>query len=68
MAAKKTPPTPAGTRQLVNVPRLAVLLGISEWSVYRLTADGSIPSHRIGHALRYDVDEVLAATRTGVGP
>ena len=47
-----------------SVGDVADLLGISARGVYRLADTGEIPSYRVGRLLRFDVGEVLAATRT----
>ncbi len=42
---------------------VARLLNISERSVYRLAANGEIPSYKVGGRLRFDLAEVAAAVR-----
>lgn len=46
----------------VNAKELAELLGLSVRHVQRLAAQGSIPHHRFGDLMRFDVIAVLAAT------
>jgi excisionase family DNA binding protein len=50
-------------KQLQDVGPTAELLNISVRGVYRLVAEGKIPFHRVGRQLRFDPEEVLAATR-----
>jgi excisionase family DNA binding protein len=60
-------------RGMTDSPKLAVpdseledvarLLKISERSVYRMAANGEIPSYRVGGRLRFDLAEVAAAVR-----
>lgn len=46
----------------VDAKQLAELLGLSVRHVQRLAAQGSIPHHRFGDLMRFDVAAVLAAT------
>lgn len=52
---------------LVDVPRMAAQLSISQRGLRRLVAAGTIPYYRVGGplgALRFNPDEVLAALRS----
>lgn len=56
---------------LVDVPRMAAQLGISQRSLRRLVAAGSIPFYRVGGALgalRFNPAEVLTALRSEAMP
>ncbi|HET9566464.1 MAG TPA: helix-turn-helix domain-containing protein [Mycobacterium sp.] len=48
---------------LDDVATTAEHLGISENSVRRLAAVGSIPSYRVGRQLRFNLQEVLSTLR-----
>lgn len=52
---------------LLSVKQLAEALQLSEEQVRRLTRAGQLPHHRIGGVVRYDFDEVKAATRERAG-
>jgi excisionase family DNA binding protein len=52
---------------LVVAEVLAERYAISPRTVYRLAADGTIPSYRVGRQLRFDPAEVLAALRQARG-
>lgn len=51
----------AGT--LLDVRGAATLLGISERSVYRLSATGQLPQYRVGRQLRFDEYELRAVLK-----
>lgn len=48
---------------LLDVKGAARILGISERSVYRLSAAGDIPQYRVGRQLRFDENELRIALR-----
>ncbi|MFC6707545.1 helix-turn-helix domain-containing protein [Flexivirga alba] len=48
---------------LLNAKDAARALGISERTVYRLSAAGDIPQYRVGMQLRFDEDELRIAFR-----
>jgi excisionase family DNA binding protein len=49
---------------LVDVDVLAALLRVSTTTIYKLAAEGTIPSIRVGgKSLRFDPDDVLAALK-----
>jgi len=50
-------------RKLVKAEKMAEILGMSLSRVYRLAADGTIPSYKVGGAVRFDPVEVLEAVR-----
>lgn len=52
---------------LLTAEQLAPLLGVGIEQVRKLTREGALPHHRIGGAIRYDLEAVKAATRTA-GP
>jgi excisionase family DNA binding protein len=49
--------------QYVRAGEVAELLGVSERTVLRLAAQGRIPSLRVGSAVRFDLEAVMAALR-----
>lgn len=53
---------------LKTAAELAPLLKVSVGQVYRLARANRIPAHHFGHAVRFNVDEVLAATVTTPAP
>lgn len=54
-------------RPLVKADRLAELLAVSVSRVYSLASDGTIPSYRLGSAVRFDPVEVLETLKKEVG-
>lgn len=64
--ADVAPATPA--REIVDVPQLAKLLGVSIDHVRRLAAKRAIPSMRVGDLLRFDVALVLDALAKAEAP
>lgn len=50
-------------RKLLTAAELAPVLGISEAEVRRYARLGYIPVHRFGRLMRFDLDDVLRATR-----
>lgn len=54
---------PAPTVPDAEIEEVAQLLKVSERSVYRLAANGEIPSYRVGGKLRFDLAEVAEAVR-----
>jgi excisionase family DNA binding protein len=52
--------------KLLNVREAAQALRCSPSHIYEMAALGKIPSIRIGRMLRFDLDEVIAASRAGV--
>lgn len=54
----------AGDRvQLVDAVELAGILSVSRSLVFDLANQGVIPCHRLGRSIRFDVAELLIATR-----
>lgn len=53
----------AERKALIDPEAVAELLGISVRGVYRLASAGDLPFHRIGRQMRFDPEELLAATR-----
>jgi excisionase family DNA binding protein len=53
-------------RPLLTCDELARELGLSRSHVFELAAERRIPSYRFGRSLRFDLREVLAATRAAV--
>lgn len=51
------------TKTILDRKGLATALGISVENLRRLTESGVLPHHRFGGLYRYDLDEVLLATR-----
>lgn len=51
---------------IVGAKELSELLGVSTRLVQKLAAQGSIPHHRVGDLMRFDVAAVLAATGCAV--
>jgi len=51
---------------LVTIKRAAEELGLSPKTLYGLTQKKAIPFHKIGGALRFDVEEIKKATRREV--
>lgn len=49
-------------QSLLTAEQLAPLLGVGIEQVRKLTREGSLPHHRIGGAIRYDLEAVKAAT------
>lgn len=52
---------------LLTAEQLAPLLGVGIEQVRKLTREGSLPHHRIGGAIRYDLEAVKAATSADRG-
>jgi excisionase family DNA binding protein len=50
---------------VLNVRRVADIVGCHPNTVYRLIADGSLPSFRIGHALRVRTEDLDAFMANG---
>lgn len=51
------------TPQLVPVDDLADALSVSTRTVWRLVERGTIPTYRVGRAVRFCVDEVIDAVK-----
>lgn len=49
-------------QSLLTAEQLAPILGVGIEQVRKLTREGSLPHHRIGGAIRYDLEAVKAAT------
>jgi excisionase family DNA binding protein len=49
--------------QLIDVDRLAAVLDVPVGNIYRLVRTRQIPFHKVGRKLRFDLKEVLSATR-----
>jgi len=47
------------TIEFLNTDQLAILLGISRTSVYRLISRRMIPFYKIGHNIRFKKSDVL---------
>lgn len=47
--------------KLVDIATVARLLGVGERYVRRMLAERRVPIVKIGHYVRFDVDEVLAS-------
>lgn len=56
---------PAASAGWLTVADVAGMAGISEKTVRTMEKNGTLPSHRIGGAIRFLPGEVLAATRRG---
>ena len=56
-----------GGPQLLKVPELAALLKVKPRTIYDMVAQGRIPYRKPpgSNILRFDLDEILAWTRTG---
>lgn len=55
-------------RLLVTAKEAAVLLAISERTLWQLTSDGDVPAIRLGRSVRYDLADLrafIAAKRSG---
>ena len=52
----------------LTVSDVASLLNISERQVYKLAADGRIPSFKIGNSIRFDPAAFAAWLRQKIGP
>jgi excisionase family DNA binding protein len=55
-----------GTRRLLTRKELAVILGISQFTLWRWSKEGRIPSVRVAGMLRFDPVKVAAALITEV--
>ena len=53
----------ADTEMMLTTEELAIALKCSREMVYERARDGTIPSHKIGGALRFSMKEVREATR-----
>ncbi|HEY3373735.1 MAG TPA: helix-turn-helix domain-containing protein [Candidatus Aquicultor sp.] len=49
--------------RLVTVKDAAQILSMNEQVLYRMAADGRLPTYRIGKAVRFDLDELSALLR-----
>jgi excisionase family DNA binding protein len=57
-----------GRRALVDIAGIARYLASSERHVKRLVAERRIPHHKVGHFVRFDLDDIdewLRSTRRG---
>lgn len=54
-----------GHQNLVTIDLVAQAMQVSERTVQRWVANEEIPFHRIGGTLRFNLEEVLAASRRG---
>ncbi len=58
----------------LKVPELAELFGVTPQHIYRMAADGTIPSFRIAGAIRFDPEEIAdwlrnkGSGRAAIGP
>jgi excisionase family DNA binding protein len=52
-------------RRVVTVTEAAQTLGVSRVHAYRLVADGTLPSFRLGRAVRIPADAIEAMLRAG---
>lgn len=52
--------------QFIDAKQLAEILGLTVRHVQRLAAQGSLPHHRIGDLLRFDLKAVLVSTGCAV--
>jgi len=50
----------------INAKQLAEIMGLTVRHVQRLAAQGSIPHHRLGDLLRFDLQAVLVSTGCAV--
>lgn len=57
--ASSAPPVKA----LIKAKRLGAALALSERAVCHLAQNGKIPGHKIGGVWRFDLEEVLNATK-----
>ena len=48
---------------LVSVNEAAIALSVSKFWLYRAASKGMLPSYRAGKAVRFDMQELLAAMR-----
>lgn len=53
------------SKQLVTAPKLGEILNMKEDGIWRLARQGKIPVVKIGRSMRFDVDDVLAALKSG---
>jgi excisionase family DNA binding protein len=53
------------TRRAVTVMEAAQTLGVSRVHAYRLVADGTLPSFRLGRTVRIPADAIEAMLRAG---
>jgi excisionase family DNA binding protein len=51
------------TEQLVTAAELAEYLGLKPGTVLDQWERGELPGHKIGRAVRFDLDEILRLTR-----
>lgn len=56
---------PTNKPRLVTAEDLAIRLDVSAATIYRLHKTGRLPGIRLGRAIRFDMEEVLGALRTG---
>jgi excisionase family DNA binding protein len=54
---------PLPSRRFLTAEQLAELLQVKPKSIYHWAEIGKIPSHKFGESLRFDLKEVLEATR-----
>ena len=52
----------------MKVTELCELLGVDDKHIYRMAARGSLPSFRVGGAVRFDPQEVAKWLRVKYGP
>ena len=52
----------------MKVTELCELLGVDDKHIYRMAARGSLPSFRVGGAVRFDPQEVAKWLRLKYGP
>lgn len=55
------------TPRLRTARQVSDATGVSVRSLYELADKGVIPHYRFGRSIRFDLDEVLAATRVDTG-
>ena len=58
MAATSNAETRESVRRIVDVPGIADYLRISLRHVRRLIAERRIPHYKVGHLIRFDLDEI----------
>lgn len=52
-------------KRFIGVDELAELLGVKPSWIYAQTSSGAIPHLKVGHYVRFSVDEVLAWLKCG---
>jgi excisionase family DNA binding protein len=65
--AYATRETTSSARQMIDLPRLCELLGISVLTGHNLLRAGKLPAYRVGSTWRFDEAEVRDALRAQPG-